>query len=175
MFKDREEYKFYSRMLKEKYRDFYEDIDKIYFDYVERIGDLFGMNIMGYGGNRVVLDLGDKVVKLALYDKAKKSIKQEIALYDLVQTKFTELLKHIPKVYEYGEYYIIEDKCLRNSEVEIEDDECDIIYEDFKNVGIEFIDIDDSFQFGKLDNKVVLIDFEKYIYTVGASERNKKD
>lgn len=143
-------------------------------DRVEKICNMFMMGSIGNGDRRVCCCYEDVLIKLPLESCHKESNYNEWSLHEYVKASYPELLEDLCPILAYKNDLIVVPVC---DELDMEYDSDEFfelrkkILDKFLEYGIEFTDLDAPYQFGMLDGKIVILDYEDYELLDANSDR----
>lgn len=139
-----------------------EELEECSLDRAEKIAEMFYAGILGNGDRRVCLYYEDYVIKVPLESCNRESNEREVSLFEFLKDK-SELADYLCPILAYKDDLLVVPLC---NELDIDEEEFyklrnSIVYK-FECEGIKFTDLDAQHQFGVLDGKVVILDYEDY-------------
>lgn len=155
----------------QKYLDYLETYeDEFEGDSLHRaevISNLFHMGVVGSGDRRVCCYYEDYVIKMPIESDTIESNKKEVDLFNSLKDN-KELLDLLCPILYHDDKFIVTPFC---EEFYMEDDDeffamCEDVISKFKSAGIKFIDLYAQHQFGILDGKIVILDYEDYEFII---------
>lgn len=153
-----------------------EELEEDSQDRVEKICNMFYMGSIGNGDRRVCCCYEDVLIKLPLESCHKESNYNEYSLYEYVKASYPVMLEYLCPILAYKNDLVVVPVC-DELEMEYDSDEFfelrEKIVDKFLECGVEFTDLDAPHQFGILDGKIVILDYEDYEILDASSDRLK--
>lgn len=151
-----------------------EELEEDSTDRAEKISEMFSMGRLGNGDRRVCCYYEDLIVKLPLESCNTESNYNEYSLYEYIKSSYPEMLEYLCPVLAYKNDLLVVPIC---DELDMEYDSEEFfdlrkeILDKFLACGIEFTDLDAPHQFGVLNGKIVIVDYEDYEVLDTSSDR----
>lgn len=129
---------------------------------VEKISNMFNLGLVGNGDRRLCGYYEDYVIKMPIESCYKESNEKENDLFNFLKDK-SDLVDLLCPILCYKDDLIVTPLC---EELEMDEDEFYKMLEDilfkFECIGVKFTDLEAQHQFGVLNGKIVILDYEDY-------------